>query len=232
LDDLWISLDGTRELNDLIRGVHGSFDKTIQGIRRLTMVKQEMKSPKPNLHVNFTISDLNCNHLVDFLKEMQNEGINHINFSHLNYVTEEMARRHNEKFGNVCQATPSSISKVNPQHIDIGALEKEIREVKKRSTEGGVGFTPDFADRTSLYNYYFKPDVPAGKNRCLVPWTVSSIQPNGDVILLTRCFNYVTGNVMKQDVLEIWRGEKYRLFRTELLKNKYFPACTRCCGML
>jgi MoaA/NifB/PqqE/SkfB family radical SAM enzyme len=33
LDDLWISLDGTRELNDSIRGVQGSFDNAIRGIR-------------------------------------------------------------------------------------------------------------------------------------------------------------------------------------------------------
>lgn len=232
LDDLWISLDGTRELNDSVRGVRGAFDCTIQGLRLIQSLKGEMKCQKPSIHVNFTISDLNLNNLVAFAKEMVDERIDSINFSHLNFVTEEIAKKHNQKFGDFCQSTPSSIDKVNLQKMDVAALERQVKEVKKLFSKEVVSFTPDLKDKTSLYDYYFRPDVSLGKRRCLVPWTITSVQPNGDTILLTRCFNYVVGNVMKQHLLDIWEGTGYESFRKELWKNKYFPACTRCCGML
>jgi MoaA/NifB/PqqE/SkfB family radical SAM enzyme len=232
VDDLWISLDGTRQLNDVIRGVKGSFDRAIEGIRLINVLKERMESRKPKIHINFTISDLNYNHLVDFAKEMKNEKVHDIQFSHLNFVTEEMAQRHNERFGYFCKSTPSSMSKVNLTKIDIRRLESQIREVKMLFAKGGISFTPDLKDEVSLHDYYFRPHVPIGKKRCLVPWTVASIQPNGDAILLMRCFNYVVGNVTKQHFLEIWRGEEYRSFRKELWESRHFPACTRCCGIL
>lgn len=187
LDDLWISLDGNRGLNDFIRGIKGSFDRAIQGIRLINDLKERMKSQKPKIYINFTISDLNCNHLVDFAKEMKNEKVNNINFSHLNFVTEAMAKKHNETFGDFCKSTPSSISKVNPQKVDIGILESQIKEIKTLFSRGGVSFTPDLKDKTSLYDYYCRHDIPVGKKRCLVPWTITSVQPNGDAILLTLC---------------------------------------------
>jgi MoaA/NifB/PqqE/SkfB family radical SAM enzyme len=232
LDDLWISLDGTREFNDSVRGVRGAFDSTIQGLRLIQSLKGKMKSQKPSIHVNYTISDLNCNNLVDFTKEMLGEGIDSINFSHLNFVTEEVSKKHNQRFGAFCQSTPSSIDKVNLQKIDLTALERQIKEIKKLFSREGVRFTPDLIDKTLLYDYYFRPEVPLRKKRCLVPWTTTSVQPNGDIILLTRCFHYVVGNVMKQHLLDIWEGAGYCSFRKELWKNRYFPACTRCCGML
>lgn len=232
LDHLWVSLDGTRELNDFIRGVEGSFDRAIRGISLVQILKKEMKSPKPTIHINFTISDLNCNNLLDFTKAILDEKVNSINFSHLNFVTEEMARRHNSQFNDFCPSTPGSIGQVNPQKIDLDGLHQQITEIRAFFPKDKVTFTPDLHSRTSLANYYHKPDLRMGKNRCLVPWTTASIQPNGDMVVLARCFNYMLGSIMTQDFLEVWGGQRYHLFREELWKHKYFPACTRCCGIL
>jgi MoaA/NifB/PqqE/SkfB family radical SAM enzyme len=232
LDDLWISLDGTRELNDSIRGVQGSFDNAIRGIRLTHLFKKEMKSKKPNIHINFTISDLNCHNLLEFAKEMIEEKVDSINFSHLNFVTGEMADRHNDQFGYFCKTTPSSVRGVNPQKIDFESLHEQIKEIVKLFPKGEVTFTPDLQNKRLLCDYYLRPDLPVGKKRCLVPWTTASIQPNGDMVVLSRCFNYVLGNIMRQNFLEIWEGQRYQSFRRKLWENKYFPACTRCCGIL
>jgi MoaA/NifB/PqqE/SkfB family radical SAM enzyme len=232
LDDLWISLDGTRELNDSIRGVQGSFDNAIRGIRLTHSLKKEMKSKKPTIHINFTISDLNCHNLLDFAKEMIEEKVDSINFSHLNFVTEEMAKKHNDQFGLFCKTTLSSVKGVNPQKIDFENLHGQIKEILKRFPKGGVTFTPDLQDKRLLGDYYLRPDLRVGKKRCLVPWTTASVQPNGDMVVLSRCFNYIVGNLMKEHFLEIWGGQRYQSFRRKLSENEYFPACTRCCGIL
>lgn len=232
LDDLWISLDGTRELNDSIRGVQGSFDNAIRGIRLSHYFKKEMKSKKPNIHINFTISDLNCHILLDFAKEMIEEKVDSINFSHLNFVTGEMAKRHNDQFGLFCKTTPSSVREVNPRKIDFESLHEQIKEILRLFPKGKVTFTPHLRNKRLLCDYYLRPDLRVGKKRCLVPWTTASIQPNGDMVVLSRCFNYVLGNLMRQNFLEIWECQRYQSFRRKLWENKYFPACTRCCGIL
>lgn len=231
LDDLWISLDGTRELHDSIRGVEGSFDNAIRGIRLIQHLKEEMKSQRPNIHINFTISDLNCGTLFDFAKEILDEKVNIIQFSHLNFVTEEMAKKHNSQFGQFCKSTPGSIGQVRPEKLDLENLYKQIVRIVTSFPTNKVTFTPNLQDRTSLSNYYLRPDLPMGKKRCLVPWTTASIQPNSDMVVLARCYNYILGNIMTESFLEIWTGERYQSFRKTLWRNKYFPACTRCCGI-
>jgi len=69
-------------------------------------------------------------------------------------------------------------------------------------------------------------------NTCYIPWFVMEILSNGDAIPLTRCFNLKLGNIYENSISEIWNGESYRKLRKELIKNKRFPVCTRCRGIL
>jgi radical SAM protein with 4Fe4S-binding SPASM domain len=53
------------------------------------------------------------------------------------------------------------------------------------------------------------------------------IQPNGDV---TMCYNQpevVVGNVLADELAEIWNGDKYRQVR-QRIKRELLPGCTRC----
>jgi len=232
LDDLWVSLDGMRPLHDSIRGVPGSYGKALEGIRRIQLLKRETISEKPRLHINYTISDLNSTGLYEFAGALLHEEVDSIQFSHLNFITEEMAKRHNDRFGQDWKSTPGSVSSVHPEWIDINGLFEQVKKTETSFSRDKISFVPALRDREALFNYYFRPDLPVGKKRCLVPWTSASIQPNGDMIILARCFNYVVGNIMDQSLLEIWEGERYESFRKALWRNRSFPACTRCCGIL
>lgn len=70
------------------------------------------------------------------------------------------------------------------------------------------------------------------KKECRVPWQQAQFMANGDMIIMTRCFHKVMGNIQENSFEELWNGQKMKSFREELHKVKMFPACTRCCGVL
>jgi MoaA/NifB/PqqE/SkfB family radical SAM enzyme len=53
------------------------------------------------------------------------------------------------------------------------------------------------------------------------------IDPGGNVI---PCVENKLGNILEQDLLEIWHGEGYRLFRSHI-DQRPLDACARCCNM-
>lgn len=73
-----ISLDGIGQSHDVFRGVKGSFDKALQGIRNCIDVQQ-----KVGLRV--TISRYNYNHLEDIFYLIKEEKIPRVCFYHLVY---------------------------------------------------------------------------------------------------------------------------------------------------
>jgi radical SAM protein with 4Fe4S-binding SPASM domain len=66
---------------------------------------------------------------------------------------------------------------------------------------------------------------------CMTPWKIAQINPNGDVVPLSRCFNIAMGNVKEAGIKEIWNGRKYRQFRRHLKINRAYPFCSRCCAI-
>lgn len=71
------------------------------------------------------------------------------------------------------------------------------------------------------------------KNRCARLWNSAVITWNGDV--LPCCFDkngqFVFGNLTNTTFAEIWKNEKYQIFRQKILKNrKLIAICNNCVG--
>ncbi len=231
---LQVSIDGPPDIHNRIRGVENSFEKSLEGIRLVTEYKRKYNSDKPRIGINYTISNLNDAHLFEFSRLMNDTGVSSITFSHLNYVTEKMAEKHNSLFADICRATPSSMSSdvVDPTKVDCMKLWEQIKLVKGDRFTPTITFVPEIQSRTMLFDFYNRPEVIVTKDKCSAPWTVMQIMGNGDAAVITRCFNIRLGNMYEDSFDEIWHGERYKNFRNILRKHKLFPACTRCCGAL
>ncbi|UCE79710.1 MAG: radical SAM protein [Nitrospiraceae bacterium] len=231
---LQVSLDGPPEIHNRIRGVEKAFEKAMDGIRLVTDYKRKYNSEKPKIGINYTISNLNDTYLFDFSQLMNDTGVSSITFSHLNYVTEKMAEKHNSLFADICQATPSSMSSdvVDPTKVDFNKLWEQIRLVKGHRFTPTITFVPEIRSRDILFDFYNRPEVIVANDKCSAPWTVMQIMGNGDAAVITRCLNVRLGNIYKDSFDEIWHGECYKKFREALRKHNMFPACTRCCGVL
>ncbi len=224
-----VSLDGPPDIHNYIRGRDDSYQKAIEGIVRITELREKHGKPNPEIRINYSISNYNYNVLTEFLDGIKDLVIGSISFSHLNFVTGEMARKHNRIYGSQFPATPSSISSVNLSEIDIDILFDQIHKVKQ--TCRNCSFTPELT-REQLTVFYQSPEILLnGHSNCRIPWNVAQIFANGDVGVSTRCFNITFGNIYEEKFEKIWNGERMKNFRNELLKEGVFPACSRCCGV-
>jgi len=230
IDILSISLDGSPEIHNEIRGRKDSFEKAYEGIKLVEKFKKEKNKAKPKINLNYCISDYNYDSLIDFMESIKDLELNSIIFSHLNFVTKEMAKTHNKLFNKLCPATPSSISALDLSKIEIGILWDQINEIK--SKYNNISFTPEL-DKEELDIFYNHPEkFLKGHDRCLVPWKSAQILANGDLTISTRCFNMKLGNINETSFREAWNSKEMKRFRKILRKEGAFPACSRCCGLL
>ena len=67
---------------------------------------------------------------------------------------------------------------------------------------------------------------------CPYPWTFFAVTWDGNVVACCRDTRAKTilGNIFEQSVFEIWRGEKYKLFRQKLIQKRPqdIAACASC----
>jgi radical SAM protein with 4Fe4S-binding SPASM domain len=158
--------------------------------------------------------------------------IDGICFSHLNFVTKEMAEIHNNSFAHIGRATPTTLSLVNLDEINPKILSKQLITVKKKYSKMNINFSPSIFSSKEIETYYRQPLKIISQDRCTVVWESAQIIANGDVIPITRCFNVKLGNIYENSFREIWNGYKMRQFRKILKKYRHFPVCSRCCALL
>ncbi len=230
LDTLSISLDGTAEIHDKIRGGGGkSYANAVEGFLRAKDlgIKERL--------INHVVSDWNYLHLEDFAREVIKIHPTQVAFSHLNFVTQDMANTHNKYFGDIARATPTCISSIFPETIDYDLMYENLQKAAKIIKQGGgvhLIQTPYFNSAEDAKMYFTDPKKIFSRDHCRVPWEQAQFMANGDVIIMTRCFHIVMGNIMKESFGSIWNGKKMKDFRSSLRRVGMFPACTRCCGVL
>jgi MoaA/NifB/PqqE/SkfB family radical SAM enzyme len=227
---LWVSIDGPPEIHNDIRGVKDSFQKSVAGILAVDEWKRRLGRESPKIGINYAFSNYNYHCLERFMDAVHALPVDHITFSHMNYVTAGMAEVHNARFGHLYPTTVSSVSNADPTKVDVNVFWDQINRVKTRYP-GRAEFGPDL-DRKGLEDFYFHPEVFVHGDRCYVPWRAAEIIANGDCVVMTRCFHTSFGNINQQSFKDIWNGPSYQEFRKNLITHGTYPACSRCCGIL
>lgn len=222
-----VSLDGPAKVHDYIRGVEGLFRQAFLGIKKL-------RSLRPDLYIRTStaISHLNQHHLVDLFRTLQPLELNSMLINHLNFITQEMADRHNALYGDFVYATPSCVTFTPPDKINLPALVREILQLKKEDKKQQVHFFPNLETPEEVITYYRAPLSSSCGLSCTITNRSLSVSPNGTISLGQRCFHHNLGNVRTHDLKEVFQKNTWlQEFRDKITAaGGYFPACTRCCG--
>jgi len=228
-DRIDVSLDGTKEIHDRIRGREGSFTRALEGIRKVAEIKRSRGLRLPNIRILYTINEHNYGCIFDFVSQIKELSAGAVVFQHFSFVTQEAASLHN-RLHKELPITASSVYGVDPQAVDTEELFSQISRVKKEFSTMNIIWLPDFNGEE--IRVYYKDTLSAlGKLRCMVPWVASQVNSDGDVVPLSRCFNIVLGNIAERDFLDIWNGQAYRKIREGLRQAGAYPACLRCCAL-
>ena len=226
LTELFVSLDGLQETHNYIRGHKSSFQKALEGIEQLLSYPNP-----PQISVYCVITEWNFTELFNFVQFFQKLPLKHIGFMHQNFITEDVAAHHNLKYGSWLHATHSNIEETDFTRIDLDELHRQIHKIQNAKFPISTSFSPDLHEIQQLKTYYEKPEIKIGRT-CNDVFTNVMIKTDGTIIPSHgRCYNKTMGNIHAQSLPEIWNGNNYGQFRSEIVTSEgLFPACNRCCS--
>lgn len=226
LSDLFLSLDGTAEIHDRIRGRQGAFDRAMRGVEIILG-----RNPPPRISIFCVITPWNIDDLVPFLTQMAALPLETVGFMHTNFTTKEMAETHNHLWGDTYPATPSNVGPFDPTEIDLPRLLEAVNGLKACSTPFDVGFSPNLCTLGDLERFYRRPEVLIGSSCSDIDRTLM-VKSDGRVIPCHgRCYDLTVGNVNEQALAEIWNSRAIASLRRTLASSGgLLPACSRCCS--
>jgi len=234
-DVLCVSIDGTREIHDKCRGLTGAYDTLLRGMEKIQKLKSERRSPKPYIITLTTISKTNANVLVESLEQAKQLQPDAMVLYYSWFTTEEIGQKHvaimQEKLG--CLPTAWKGYVLDREGMDFGALVENVKRVKSTKFGCPVLFVPNLKTK-DVPRYYLEPDNLFGYEKCVAPWFMVDIMPNGDVVTCRDHPDYVVGNIRDDSLVNIYNNEEYRAFRKALksCEKGLFPICARCCGLM
>jgi MoaA/NifB/PqqE/SkfB family radical SAM enzyme len=227
LNEIFISLDGTAEIHNEIRGNKKSFEKAIEGIEALSSYKNA-----PKITIVHALTEWNIDTMLPFLDFFRKYNISKIGFMHTQFTENNIAEIHNTKYGDIYQATISNVQELDFSKMNLNKLLTNIQTIK--STENypfKVFFSPEINTAEELDTYYFNSGKILGKH-CHDVFNNMMIKSDGSIIPSHgRCYNLTVGNLYNDSLKEIWNSNVFNKFRTDIMKaGGYFDACSRCCS--
>lgn len=227
---LIISLDGPERIHDKIRGVPGTFDKVVKGIKKIDEIKKRTGRETPYIYLNYVIAEDNYETLVEMVDTVPLDLIQQVDFRVMFFCTEDVAKMHNKSFGQMYDATSACLSGgIDLKNVDTRKLYGQIKELDRKYGAKCKFFFNHGEE--GLRIYYHEPEKFLDETKCMFPWYTLQIATDGTVIPPQRCYANDFGNIIEQEFSEIWNGKKMRQFRKDLKKYGRFPACTRCEGV-
>lgn len=228
LDELNVSLDGGRELHDQIRGMPGLFNKIMNGIKEINRFKRKSGRKKPLINLQCTITRYNYMNLEQMLSVAKEAEACSLTFHNLIFLGRELIEKQKEYDRLLDCSSYDWEGFVFSPGIDHDLLYAKIKEVLSCAKNVSVDFYPNFS-LEGLKEYYQNPSfLPKEyKARCLSPWMVAYIFPDGSVHPCLN-FTYAYGNIKNNRFKDIWNGPSAIRYRRILKEKSIFPVCVRC----
>ena len=204
VDKIYISIDGTKEIHDCIRGT-GVFDRIVDNIKTLN-------------HHNVTVMSVITEGLVNNLKEYMNL-LNELNIKKL-YLQDMIGLKSDEIVD--YQNWIKNIFKIDA--IDINSWENN--DVVDFGNE--IDSILNETDLTRLnYEIIHKTHLSNDEKTCLSSFRHIHIAWNGNVLYCTDFYDFVAGNVKEDKLIRIFTNRLSEKFREEISKN-HCVTCKHC----
>jgi MoaA/NifB/PqqE/SkfB family radical SAM enzyme len=242
IDSIAVSLDGTPEVHNRIRGQADSFQKATAGVRAVAQWRRKLGRALPMQIAILPITELNMDVIgpaVELLRELPLDTINvGLRWFIPKQVGAEYERVMKDTFGVSGDSWKgfdfdwSSVkASKERQMMDLVRLLKGLKRRRYLDSTLGrpwVSFVPD-VPAEKVPEYFSNFSQVFGHELCPVAWYFAQVEPDGEVTFCGDFPDYFIGNVRKQPFTEIWMGEKAQRFRAKLAKEP-LPICARCCG--
>jgi MoaA/NifB/PqqE/SkfB family radical SAM enzyme len=216
IDDVIISLDGSREIHNQIRGVLTAYDKMAEGAKALRVLKPDMKISARTVIQRFNFFDF-----IPIINSARQLGMDRISFLGADISSTAFNRRE-----------PWSQERIS----DVALDKEEALEFEKIVTDSFASHAADYAsafiaerpEKMLRIVQYYKAvnglsDFP--KVECNAPWVSAVMESNGDI---HPCFFHEPyGNVAGRSLPDVLNSSEAVAFRRNLNVRKN-PVCQKC----
>ena len=238
-DSVRISLDGPSEVNDIQRG-KGSYEKAIEGMKALHDEKKRKGKQLPVIGLLYTITPVNYLQTERFfLEDLDLRYIHNITIQLENYITEDMGKEYERFLKTHFNITSNRYWKGMIRSYDdfksmnLVELSRQLDSAVKYLEEKGIAVIrePPLNSLEDL-EAYFKANwksLSIQYETCPLPWVSTDVAANGDVVPCHVFYDLVVGNLHQNNLLEIWKGERFEKFREYMDDNKLMSICQGCC---
>lgn len=229
ISDVLTSLDGPREIHDLIRGVPGSFDRLQKAIK---LMKENMPHVRISAFATLLVND-NIDKLFELIDTAKTLGLGSVNIIFEEVYSSLDVRKTREILKNILNWNEKDYrlntqirEPIFPQELNSSDFHKKLSEVVKYGLKKGcfVNFVPpNYHHNTARY-------LAGGPGRTFCLKLLAPelrINQKGEVIwcdVIEKSF----GSLLQNSPDEIWLSDEYQKFRRYLFKNS-LPICQRCC---
>ncbi|MEO0184206.1 MAG: radical SAM protein, partial [candidate division WOR-3 bacterium] len=219
-----ISIDGPKDVHDRIRGVDGTFDKIIKGLKRLNDTKKHLPILKINSIINFSHPET----MNDIVHIAQEYGISIIQFIYPLYLDEDAILNHRRFLLNKIKKNLNYwcyAGHYRPALGDFFAIQSVINRLPKKKLT--IDIFPNFNGEQFLV-YYKSPREfdKIYKGRCRAMWNTATILPDGSI---ESCPDYILGNIKQNRFLECWNNHNMKELRKLIIGKRFFSVCRACC---
>jgi MoaA/NifB/PqqE/SkfB family radical SAM enzyme len=242
VDSIMVSIDGTPEVHDRIRGQAGSFARAAAGVTAIARLRVELGSAVPMLLAILPITELNLDDVEPALAALRALPLDTVNVGLRWFVSKDTGAAYERVMSETFGVSGSSWKGFEFDGADFAVtkggqltqLAKLLKGLRRRrfldSARGRpwISFVPD-VPAASVPDYFADAGKTFGHDLCPVAWYFAQVEPDGEVCFCGDFPDYFIGNVRKTPFREIWSGERAGLFREKLAREP-LPICSRCCG--
>ena len=228
LDGIWVSIDfPSSELHDEMRGVRGTWEKAVQGVKLMNSLKNILRTKRPRIGINCVVTNLNykvIDKILDLQPQWGYKAIRFITYTGIERLS--LTREQTEEFSR--KYLPIIRTKLSHYGLSLDTLPHLLLLCKQRGklSAGEI--------------------VLPLKVMCFIPWFFAIIGAWGDVY---PCCHAATapepseaegglvaqsrkepnmGNVRSKKFKEIWNGKEFMDFRRKCKLNPSFYRCKSC----
>jgi len=204
-DTVFASLDGPPEIHNKLRASPRAYKTFSEGLARLMHARAAAAESKTSVALNCVVQAGNEAAVCDVVRIAAEYGVDSVSFQLCSKLD----------YGEVFQAD-----------VATQALAAARELAKSLGLRMSVFPIPD-PTPADLTSWFSSPPSAAFFQGCSYIYSSLRIDPSGNVI---PCVEHRIGNILEEDLLDIWRGSVYESFRAQIMKTP-IKACLRCCNM-
>lgn len=204
-DTIFASMDGPPEIHNRLRDSKFAYKVFHAGLTHLLEARAGISAARTKIVLNCVLQTDNENLAPDVVKIASGLGVDRVSFQ----LMSSLEYRHN---------------------FDANAAASAIKAASRIGEKSGVAVSvfpitePTPADLT---RWFAQEPSKTFFHSCNYIHSSLRIDPSGNVI---PCVEHKMGNVLEEDLLNIWRGANYEMFRDHIAQTP-IKACYRCCNM-